>query len=67
MRIAVDRAAYDSKGLCMLEAPDLLAIDENDEPKVLTAHLTAKLLSPAERAVRVCPKAALTVIDETNG
>jgi ferredoxin len=63
MRIVVDWALCDGNGLCTKEAPRLLAMDADDTLRVLKQDLTDGDREPAERAVSVCPKAALSIVE----
>lgn len=63
MKIVVDRLLCDSNGLCVVEAPGLLALDASEELMVLKTELADAELEPARRAVAVCPKGALRIAD----
>lgn len=62
MKIIVDRQLCDSNGLCVIEAPDLLALDADEELIVLREDFSSDCAERAERAVAACPKAALSLI-----
>jgi ferredoxin len=61
MRIVVNWSLCDSNGLCVKQAPQLLAIDEHDQLHVLKESVADEEREAAERAVKVCPKAALSI------
>lgn len=61
MKLVLDRAFCDGNALCVKEAPELLAMDENEEPVVRREELGPDDLDPAKRAAAVCPKAALSI------
>jgi ferredoxin len=61
MRIVVDRSLCDGNGLCAQEAPQLLALDADDGLHILKDDFTEAERVSAERAVSVCPKAALRI------
>jgi ferredoxin len=63
MRIVVNWSLCDGNGQCVKQAPQLLAIDENDALHVLKESFDAEDREPAERAVKVCPKAALSIAE----
>ena len=63
MRIVVNRSLCDGNGLCAREAPALLFVDEQDELHILKETFGAESLEAAQRAVKVCPKAALSISD----
>ena len=58
-RMVVDWSLCDGNGLCVLEAPTLLALGEDDTLQQLKEDIGADEREGAERAVRACPKAAL--------
>jgi ferredoxin len=61
MRIAVNWSLCDGNGLCVKQAPQLLAIDENDQLHLLQESFGEEERESAERAAKVCPKAALSI------
>lgn len=63
MKIILDRLLCDSNALCVVEAPDLLTMDENEELVILKEELAPDEVERARRAVAVCPKAALRIGD----
>ena len=65
MRIVVNWSLCDGNGLCVKQAPQLLSIDESDSLHVLRETFGAADLDHAQRAVKVCPKAALSIADDT--
>jgi ferredoxin len=62
MKIVVDRLLCDANGLCVIEAPDLLVLDEDEELVVQREDVASEAATRAERAVAACPKAALSLI-----
>lgn len=60
-KIVVNWPLCDGNGVCTIEAPELLEIDDNDNLVVLSEDIPAGLLPKAEAAVRVCPKHALKI------
>lgn len=63
MRIVVNWSLCDGNGLCAKQAPQLLAIDEHDALHLLKETFDQDELPQAQQAVRVCPKAALSVAE----
>lgn len=61
MKLVVDWAACDGNGVCTLEVPELLELDDDDNLVVLAETFGADLLPKVEAAVRVCPKRALSI------
>ena len=63
MRIVVNGSLCDGNGLCAKQAPELLEMDENDTPHILKERFGEEDREPAERAIKVCPKAALSIAE----
>ncbi len=63
-KLVVDWPLCDGNGVCTIEAPELLEIDDNDNLIVLRDDVPDALLAKAEAAVRVCPKYALKISQE---
>lgn len=63
MRIVVNWSLCDGNGLCAKQAPKLLVLDEQDQLHVLKERLDEEDREAAERAVKVCPKAALSIAE----
>jgi ferredoxin len=63
MRIVVDWSLCDGNGLCTKEAPQLLTVDENDALHVLKESFGDEHIRQAQQAVKVCPKAALSIAE----
>ena len=62
MLIAVDRAICKSRGCCLVEAPEVFQLDENDELVVLLPQPSESLRQKVENAVRFCPTGALSLL-----
>jgi ferredoxin len=60
-KLLVEWALCDGNGVCSIEAPELLAINEQDELVVLSETFGPELEAKAQAAVRVCPKQALRI------
>jgi ferredoxin len=63
MKVSVDRLRCDGYGNCAKQAPEIFALDEQDELTVLKEEIPAESKSRAEAAVRSCPKRALKLTD----
>lgn len=63
MKVVLDRTLCDSNALCVAEAPDLFALDEDEELVLLKVELAPDEVERARRAVSACPKAALELVD----
>jgi ferredoxin len=63
MRIVVNWDLCDGNGLCVKQAPRHLSIDEQDVLHVLKEEVEPDELAQAQQAVKVCPKAALSLAE----
>ncbi|MCB2077431.1 MAG: ferredoxin [Novosphingobium sp.] len=63
MKIVVDWSLCEGNGNCEAVAPELFALNDEDELEVLNDTPSADLREKAESAVRSCPKAALSIQD----
>jgi ferredoxin len=66
MRIAVDRDRCVGYGLCAETAPDLLELDDDGNLVIAAGELPPDAGGRAASAVRVCPVAALRIIDDAS-
>jgi len=64
MEITVDWSLCDGNGLCVREAPEIFALDDDDQLIVLMETFGEELHHKAEAAVRACPKCALSISAE---
>lgn len=63
MKIVVNWHRCDGNGLCVREAPELLAMDDDDNLILRSEQFDVSLLNKVEIAVRTCPKRALSIED----
>ena len=63
MHFVVNWSLCDGNGLCGKQAPKLLALDDQDSLHVLQETFGEEDRESAERAVKVCPKAALSIAE----
>lgn len=64
MTLNVDRDACDLYGNCVKEAPQALRLDDADEELVVLVETpTDDMLSVVRRAIGMCPKAALSLVE----
>jgi ferredoxin len=64
MRVVVDRDLCEANALCMGAAPEVFEVGEDDVLRILDEHPPEALRPKVERAVRLCPKQALSILDE---
>jgi ferredoxin len=60
-KLVVEWPLCDGNGVCAIEAPELLEMNDRDELIVLSETFGAELEEKAQAAVRVCPKQALRI------
>ncbi|MER7796773.1 ferredoxin [Microbacterium sp. NPDC096154] len=63
MRIELDRPRCEAHGLCEEAAPDLMHLDDDDELVLDVTDVEGSDLERARAAVRICPVAALRLVD----
>jgi ferredoxin len=61
MRVVVDYMRCDGNGACVLEAPAVFALDDDDNLVLLQAEPDEASREVVEAAVAACPKRALTL------
>jgi ferredoxin len=61
MKVVVDWMRCDGNGACVLEAPEVFDLDDNDDLVVLQEQPGEEARSMVEAAVAACPKRALTL------
>jgi len=63
MKIVVDWELCESNALCMLEAPDVFEVRDDDALYVLEENPPESLRLEVEQAAHRCPKRAITIED----
>ena len=61
MTVVVNWSLCDGTGNCAAAAPELFRLDDDDEMHLLREDVDEDLRARAERAVRACPKNALSL------
>lgn len=61
MHVVVDRERCEGHGLCEDAAPEVFTLDDDGQAVVLADPVPAELHAATDRAVRLCPVAALLV------
>jgi ferredoxin len=61
MKIVVNRDRCEANGRCMKMAPEVFSVDEQDQMHVLIEQPGPDLQARVEKAVRACPRAALSL------
>jgi ferredoxin len=64
VKVIVDELRCDANGVCVDACPEVFALDDDDDKvRVLVSEPDESLREKLQRAVVVCPKAAITVED----
>jgi ferredoxin len=63
MRVIVNRALCDGNGECVREAPDVFALDDDENLVLLSEQIDAGQAGRVRLAARACPKAAIRIED----
>ncbi len=64
MKIVVDRDRCEANQVCMRAAPEAFFVDERDQLHVLVEEVGPSIREKVERAVKLCPRQALS-LEET--
>jgi len=64
MRVVVNPDLCEGNALCVKEAPEVFALGDDDQSRVLVDHPDEALRAKIDRAVRRCPRNALTLIED---
>jgi ferredoxin len=64
MRVVVDYDRCESNGICMMEAPEVFELREDDNLYLLEEHPGPGLRSKVESAVAGCPTAAISIEED---
>ena len=61
MKVKVDWDLCESNALCMEAAPEIFKVDDDDMLHILVEEPPASLRDKLEKAVRACPRAAISI------
>jgi ferredoxin len=64
MKIIVDRDRCEGNARCVAAAPEVFELRDDDQAYVLIERPGEDLRPKVERAARVCPRQAITLIEE---
>jgi ferredoxin len=67
LRITIDPVACDAYGYCAELLPEAIVLDEWGYPMVDGRPLPPELVAQAKRAVRDCPRQAITLRERKTG
>ncbi|MGH3456799.1 ferredoxin [Aeromicrobium sp.] len=63
-RVEVDYDVCESNALCEAMAPDVFALDDDDDLQIEDPTVTGENRSGVEQAVASCPKSALRIVED---
>ena len=61
MKVVVDHSLCEGHAKCMDNAPEVFEVGEDDRSYVVLDDIPEELRAKVERAVRVCPRAAISL------
>jgi ferredoxin len=64
MKVVVDYDLCEANAVCMEQAPEVFKVDEDDNLHVLNENPPARLRAKVEAAVRLCPRQALSIVED---
>ena len=64
MKISIDRDACEANQVCMRVAPAVFYVDDADRLHLLSETIADGLRADVEKAVRACPRQALSLVDD---
>jgi ferredoxin len=64
MRVLVDRDLCEANQVCVRHAPGVFYVDDADRLHLLVETISDDARAQVEKAVRACPRQALSVIDD---
>lgn len=64
MRVVVDYDLCESNGLCMMAAPTVFELRDDDNLYILEEHPGPELRNKVESAAASCPKSAITLVED---
>ncbi|WP_437738334.1 ferredoxin [Sorangium sp. So ce1335] len=63
MKIVVDEERCEANGVCVRAAPEAFRLDDDDRLHLLVTEVPSELRDKVERAVRDCPRGALSLVE----
>jgi ferredoxin len=64
MKVVVDYDLCEANAVCMEQAPEVFRVDEDDSLHILIERPPESLRAKVEAAVRLCPRQAITLVEE---
>ena len=67
MKVIVDQDRCEGNARCIHAAPEVFELGEDDLARVLIERPGEELRPKVERAVRLCPRQAIAIVEDRNG
>ena len=67
MKVIVDLDLCEGNARCMEAAPEVFEVREDDRAYVLMERPPEELRAKVERAVRLCPRQAIAIVEDDGG
>ena len=64
MKIVVDWERCEANAVCMRAAPEVFRVDDDDRLHLLVTDVPPEHRAKVDKAVRACPRAALSLAEE---
>ncbi|HZY60386.1 MAG TPA: ferredoxin [Candidatus Binataceae bacterium] len=64
MKVVINYDLCESNARCMEVAPEVFQVRSDDRLYVLKEHPPEELRAKVEKAVRVCPKQAISIVED---
>jgi ferredoxin len=64
MKIVVDYDLCEANAVCMSVCPEVFRVEDDDTLTILIEHPPERLRKQVEEAVRLCPRQALSLIED---
>ena len=64
MKVVIDETLCEGHAKCMETVPEVFEVNDDDLSTVLLDTIDESFRERIERAVRVCPRAAISVVDD---
>ncbi len=64
MRVVVDPDRCEGNARCLEAAPDVFELGDDDQARVIVERPPEEWRTAVERAVRVCPRQAISIVED---
>jgi ferredoxin len=64
MKVIVNHDLCEGNARCVAAAPEVFELQDDDQAKVLIEHPAESYRQQVERAVRLCPRQAVAIVED---